>query len=547
MKLRAKIDNRGVSEIIGAILVFGLVVLSLVVFQTNAVPSANEEVEFDHNQEVQSDLLGLDAELSDAAASGNGGTAVVTVGTDYPTRFLFRNPPPVSGTLTTETSRFSIENAAAVGDGETDDYWNGDGRPYESRQLVYRVDYNVYEGAPTTVLSHGVVYDVFGDGTTRRIDAGGFIDGRSIELTALAGRRNESRVGDVSVPVTAQSAPTETVRVRDDPAVPDDNITLTVRTEATAAEWEGFLEDEMTDGYVARVDPGTAGSVEVVLEEGTTYQLELARVAVGSAPYDADPAYVTADGPTDRSVVAGTPTDLTVDVRDEYNGPVAGEDVTFTIDDGDGATTTETVTTDGEGRATLSYTPSESVTVTATVDGGTGADGDPLSVVYDLTASPGPGGGPDDRPGSINRGDIGVYYTDAETGSGNNRDQMTVTFRSRDDTYTMREARISFIGADTDVTGARVFSTDANGNPLQNIVDEPPGEDDVLTVTDDFSPIRSGVTIQQGAANQETFVFDFDAPLRGGQSRQEFFVLSVVFEDSDGDLRTQTFFVGETP
>jgi len=539
-------DDRAVSEIIGAILVFGLVVISLVIFQTNAVPAANEEVEFDHNQEVQADLLGLDAALSDAAASGNGGTAVVTVGMDYPTRFLFRNPPPVSGTLTTETSRFSIENAEAVGDAETDDYWDGDALPYESRQLVYRVDYNIYENAPTTVLSHGVVYDAFGDGTTRRIDAGGFIDGRSIELTALAGRRNESRVGDVSVPVTAQSAPTETVRVHDDPAVPDDNITLTVRTGATAAEWEAFLEDEMTEGYVARVDPGSGNTVKVVLEEDTTYQLELARVAVGSAPYTATPAYVTADGATDRSVVAGTPTDLTVEVRDEYNGPVAGEDVTFTIDDGDGATTTETVTTDGEGRATLSHTQSESVTVTATVDGGTGADGDPLSIVYDLTTSTGPGGGDDDS-GSINRGDIGVYYTDAEIGSGNRQDEMTVTFRSRDDTYTMREARISFISAEASVTGARVFSTDADGNRLQNIVDEPPGEDDVLTVTDDFSPIRSGVTIQQGAANQETYVFDFDAPLRGGQSRQEFFVLSVVFEDSSGNQRTQTFFIGETP
>lgn len=392
MKLRAKIDNRGVSEIIGAILVFGLVVLSLVIFQTNAVPSANEEVEFDHNQEVQSDLIGLDAELSDAAASGHGGTAVVTVGMDYPTRFLFRNPPPVSGSLTTETSRFTIENAVAVEDNETDDYWNSTESPvpheYTSRRLVYRVDYNVYDEAPETVLAHGIVYDRFEDGPTRRIDAGGLVDGRSIELTALDGRRNESRVGVVSVPVTAQAAPTETVRVSDGPG--GDNVNLTLRTEATATNWTRFLEDEehveavLGAGDAPDVEPGT---VKVVLEEGVTYELELARVSVGSAPYTATPAYVTSVGPTTRTVTVGTATDLTVEVRDQYNAPVAGEQVTFSVDDGDGAPTTETVPTDDEGRASLSYTPSESVTVTATVDGGTGADGDPLSVVYDLTAS----------------------------------------------------------------------------------------------------------------------------------------------------------------
>ncbi|WP_276257479.1 DUF7289 family protein [Haloglomus litoreum] len=406
MENRIYSDNRCVSEIIGAILVFGLVVISLALFQTTAVPASNEEVEFDHNQEAQTDLLGLDAELNDAAASGNGGTAVVTIGTDYPSRFLFRNPPPVSGSLTAETSRFSIDNAVAVGDTETDDYWDGDPTdPYESRRLVYRVDYNVYEEAPETVLSHGVVYDRFDDGPTRRIDAGGFIDGRSIELTALAGRRNESRVGAVSVPVTAQAAPTETVRVS---GAGNENIRLTLRTAATPAEWRDFLEDEMTDGHVEDVvagdDPGT---VEVVLEEGITYELELARVAVGSAPYDAAPAYVTTSDPTTQSVTVGEPSDLTVQVRDAYNGPVAGEDVTFTVDDGRGAPTTETVTTGGEGEATLSYTPSVAgpVEVTAVAGAGTGTDGDPLSVVYDLTASlPGTGEDTEGSGGELNPG-----------------------------------------------------------------------------------------------------------------------------------------------
>lgn len=45
----------------------------------------------------------------------------------------------------------------------------------------------------------------------------------------------------------------------------------------------------------------------------------------------------------------------------------------------------------------------------------------------------------------------------------------------------------------------------------------------------------------------ETFVFDFNAALRSGQSRQEFFVLSVVFTDSDGKELTQTFFIGVAP
>ena len=58
-KLNFDSDERGVSEVLGAILVFGILVVLLATIQTQAIPAANEQVEFNHNQEVQSDLVGF--------------------------------------------------------------------------------------------------------------------------------------------------------------------------------------------------------------------------------------------------------------------------------------------------------------------------------------------------------------------------------------------------------------------------------------------------------------------------------------------------------
>ena len=56
---RFNADERGVSEIVGAILVFALVILLLSIIQSQAVPSQNQEIEVQHSVVVQGDLVVL--------------------------------------------------------------------------------------------------------------------------------------------------------------------------------------------------------------------------------------------------------------------------------------------------------------------------------------------------------------------------------------------------------------------------------------------------------------------------------------------------------
>jgi hypothetical protein len=543
MQLRHHLDDRGVSEVLGAILLFGIAIAALVLFQANAVPAANEQVEFSHNQRVQADMLGLDAELSDAGASGAGGTAIVTVGTDYPSRFLFRNPPPVSGSLTTDTSGFTVSNAVAA-DPETDDFWSGAPQSYQSRELVYRVDYNVYDDAPTTRIAHGVTYDRFDDGDARRIDAGGLIEGRSIQLAGLDGRRNESRVGPVSVPITTRSAPTETVRVTGG----SDPVTLTLRTEASADDWRAFLDDELVanGGHVQQVTDGGPGQVALQLEAGITYELELAALTVGSGGSAPPPAYLTTAGPTSGAVTSGEKRDLTVEVRDGFNGPVADVPVTFTATGGDfDGDTTRTVTTDGDGRATVPFTPGSdpTATVTATAPGGTGADGDPLSASYQFTTESGVGQGGD---GDLNPGgEDALVLTRAETvncqSANPNGDSVALTsrncrvdatFENRGRARSVDRVRVSVYTADQAYGIARQGQGQGSGQltprprPTQWTFEGSAEQN----FADGGLPVSR--TVSQGATPTYAFAFRLDGESQNYNAIEgDFFVISFRFSD----------------
>ena len=97
-------DDRGQSIQVGAVLIFAALILLLSLYQATVVPQQNEQIEFDHSQQVQGELL----DLRNAVASTFGDAArrsvSVRLGTTYPPRFLAVNPPPASLTLITTGS-----------------------------------------------------------------------------------------------------------------------------------------------------------------------------------------------------------------------------------------------------------------------------------------------------------------------------------------------------------------------------------------------------------------------------------------------------------
>ncbi|GGJ15983.1 hypothetical protein GCM10008995_27270 [Halobellus salinus] len=94
-------DDRGQSVQIGFILIFGILVITLSIFQGAIVPNQNRTVEFNHYQEVRDDMTVLYTEIVSLGSSSRNGQVLtpVTLGTRHPARLMFINPPPAIGTL----------------------------------------------------------------------------------------------------------------------------------------------------------------------------------------------------------------------------------------------------------------------------------------------------------------------------------------------------------------------------------------------------------------------------------------------------------------
>ncbi len=374
----SRVDDRGVSEVVGAILVFALLLLVLVLAQVALVPVLNQQVEAEHSQRVGDDVAQLEGAITRVGASGVGESADVEVGVDYPDRPLLLNPPPAVGTLqTTDGYGVALRNVTVATNDETADWWNGADRTYDAVSLRHQTQYNEYRDAGDLYLENGVRYRVFEDGTIVVLGDSGLVDGRQIEIVTLTGDLTTVDRGVVSLPLSAVSGPPQTVGVTET-AASGEPVTIVLRTRLSAATWADLLSDEIgdpADGNYVREVRQVGDDVAVVMHEGVTYDLRLSTVGVGTDATGGEPAYLTDDGRTVRVPTAGG--DLSVLVRDANNNPVSGVEVTFATTTGTvGATT---ATSDADGRAVTTLSGAEgaaSVTATIDTDGGVDRDGD---------------------------------------------------------------------------------------------------------------------------------------------------------------------------
>lgn len=352
-------DDRGQSIQIGAVLLFGALIVALASYQAFVVPQQNEQVEFSHSQTVQNQLLDLRNAVGSMTGEAAPRSVAVTLGTAYPPRIVAMNPGPPTGSLRTAGTTdpdvaFEVANARAAG--ETGDFWTGsDVRVYGTGSVVYRPNYNVYEGAPTTRLANSVLVNEFPGSSVAR-SGQTLVDGNRVTLVAVNGSLGRTRAGAVSVDVRPVSASTRTVSVTNpDPGSP---VTLRVPTRLDRETWLSLLDDQMgtPDGHVQSVDVvDVAGSpvdtLVVELEPGENYTLAMAKVGVGSGVGDENRSYLTDVAGNGSTVTTDGRANVVVEVRDRFNNPVAG--VTLQASPSDGSLTAIERTTDADGRATF--------------------------------------------------------------------------------------------------------------------------------------------------------------------------------------------------
>lgn len=358
-------DDRAVSEVIGAILVFGLLIALLALVQTQAVPATNKEVEFDHSQTVQADMAELQEAISLTAVQGRSQSPAVELGMTYPARLLFYNPSPVYGQLrTNSTAPVSLANVDASGNVNL--LYTGGTYNYTTRPIEYRAGYNRYRAEPTIVREVGTQYERYPEGT--RVKGGSFVEGKQITLVTVNGSLQQNSLSATSIETVPLSAPSRTVAVTNATGT---NVEITVPTRLSNGTWAEVLGPQYRSngGYVVDQSYSTApgspyNTLTITLEQGVTYELRMAQVGVGTQLHDPSPAYLTTVSGDNESVFDNGVLKVTMEVRDRFNNPVAGQEVNLTVVGGTANGTflantqpTRSVTTGADGRATATFVP----------------------------------------------------------------------------------------------------------------------------------------------------------------------------------------------
>src|SRR5659263_229049 len=99
------IDDKGVSEIIGVILIFGILVLFLGILQSVFVPEWDREIEAAHFNIIYDDNLDLRQVMQETAIFNLSRTILVHASLDYPTWMFLNNPPKPGVTISTSNDK----------------------------------------------------------------------------------------------------------------------------------------------------------------------------------------------------------------------------------------------------------------------------------------------------------------------------------------------------------------------------------------------------------------------------------------------------------
>jgi len=418
-------DRRGQVMQVGAVVLVGVAIVALSVYQVTSVPQQNRQVEAGHSDIVREQLQDVRGAILRTATTGTSHSANVTLGAEYPDRLVAVNPAPAAGTLRTTapgpTASVSITNATATVP-ETADYWNGSQRTFATRAVAYAPDYNEFENAPVTAYGHSLLYALYGtDPFGPDADIGGgealsnqtLVDGKLITVLTVDGSLSRTGTGNYTLEARPVSVSNTTVPLRN---ASGQHAELTLSTQATNESWRRVLIPELVEngGHVESFEcsgpnNGPCGTLTITLEPTTgddPYLLRMAEIGVGEAVGDPPPRYLT--NITDRRVRVpeNRSRKLVLEVRDRYNNPVANESVNATIVDRsvlqrfgtDGANvsvgelraagergTDIEVSTNGSGQAVVRYRAPRNID---------GSGPTNLTVLANRTAQPDPTGAP---------------------------------------------------------------------------------------------------------------------------------------------------------
>ncbi|WP_435319223.1 hypothetical protein [Haloarchaeobius sp. TZWSO28] len=535
-------DERGVSPVLGGILIFGLALSLLALTQVSLVPAMNGQIEFEHNQQVQEDFEQLNAGILEVAEEGSPTDIVVQPGTRYPARMFLVNPGPASGRLDATTGNgIRISNIAAV-DPDADEYLAGLATSrelsYSTSTIAYTPRYNNYGTAPTTYLENGIVYNRFPNGATTLVTDSAFIDGNRITLIAVDSDLSLQSVDSETLRLEPVTGATQRLAVTNSGG----DLTIRLDTQLSQTEWDELLAEPLARGTVTDVDV-SAGTVTITLKPGT-YTLQVARVSIEKSTASEQPAYIVNKGGSDLYMTVGGSETLRVQVRDQYHTPVSGVVVNAT-DPGVGSLAENSAITDEDGIAEFTYAASVSNgSATINMSFGTAPTSVESTEVSIKVGERNEGIGGTINPGSANT--VNLQMADiTEVNTSNKMFYADLTLENRGSVdRTIDEVRVNFYSA-------RQISNSNNRDPaLEYRIDGtgPSGSAANFTIGGDYAAPASTLETIAKNGGTETFRFEFigleksgsDTVLANYQIEEgDYFILSIIYDDGT----SATYFV----
>jgi len=261
-------DERAQSIQIGAVLLFGVLLISFSTYQAFIIPNQNKQVEFNHNQQVQRDMVEVRNTLLDTYNGGEDGYAEVTLGTTFPPRLLALNPPSASGSLSTTDPRPIIVEDRS-GTDITTQVCPGDS--VETQFLEYTPSYSTYRGAGTLRYENSVLLHAFTDESVQ-LAGQTLVRGDRLQIIPLTGTTSVSGTQTVAVEPRAGVLDTSQREVGD--------VTLPTRT--SESRWKQLLDGQVDPGNITVTNGADGSNVTITLDEELT--VECGPVGLGESP-----------------------------------------------------------------------------------------------------------------------------------------------------------------------------------------------------------------------------------------------------------------------
>ena len=151
-------EEKGVSAVIGAILIFLIVAAGLGIVQAYHVPNWNKNAEYEHLITVHDDMMTFKSDVEDVALSREPKSSNIHMGLNYPDRMFLANPGPgVAGSLSSDNVAISIEYEIDQ-PGGLPDYTVA--QNFISNRISYEVLGTI--DSPKLVYEHGIIIRDYG-------------------------------------------------------------------------------------------------------------------------------------------------------------------------------------------------------------------------------------------------------------------------------------------------------------------------------------------------------------------------------------------------